>query len=969
MKKQIIAAIAAALVAFGAASAAYAAETDATASANAEQVGVTAAENESTGANYPVITDFVCTDTGIRVYWSAYPGAARYGLFYLDEGGWHGIATTTSLSMEYEGLQNEKEYTFTVRALNKDYDFISDFDRTGKSCTFIAPPVITSLGNTDKGVQLAWNKVNCAKRYRVYRKDGSSGWARIGDTSETTMLDRSASSGTRYTYTVRTVTEDGKRETSSYNDGKSITFVAVPSVTEIYNINGGSVISWNACKGAARYGVFYHDEGGWHGIGTTSDTKYTVTGLRTGDVSTYTVRCLDSNGDFVSDFNREGWSNTYLAPPVISSLQRNTNSITVNWYKRSGAVRYRVYRKDNSHGWARIGDTDGTSFTDNSVRSGVRYTYTVRCITADGSAETSYYTEGKSIGFVSAPVVTDIVNGNGSSTLYWNACAGAARYGVFYRDAQGVWHGLASTADTSYTHKGLRHNTATTYTVRCLDKDGEFASDFNREGRTNTYLAPPVITSLGGGMDGVDVEWKKLAGEERYRVYRKDSSHGWARVGETTEARFTDATAKSGVKYSYTVRSITADSSKETSYYNDGKSLYYVATPKITEAYNGNGSVTLYWKECGGADAYRVFMLTDEGWKGLGNTSSTQFTHEGLKGSQTVTYTVRCLDKNGDFISSYDKNGYANRYIEPPAITSVAKAGNGYQVNWNAVPDISSYRLYRRTVTSGWARLSDSVEGTRYTDDTTQKDTLYTYTLRCLDEKGDTISGYIDDTVFYMNGAVANGTVTDHGSTYYFENGHFRSGYQRIGGKLYYYENGKIQKDAVVGTASEGYTYADEDGVCCESEEIKLAAKFMMEKCKGSTRYQRQKYGFMYMAKNFPYRRSYDHPKKASDIPALAIDIFKRESGNCYRYAAAYACLAKIAGLRTRMCIGTTAGLPHGWTEVMVDGKWYICDVDTQLPGYGFSDYRAYMMTTHVWSISPTAKFELTIKDGKAVWK
>ena len=295
--------------------------------------------------------------------------------------------------------------------------------------------------------------------------------------------------------------------------------------------------------------------------------------------------------------------------------------------------------------------------------------------------------------------------------------------------------------------------------------------------------------------------------------------------------------------------------------------------------------------------------------------------------------------------------------------------GNGYQVKWDAVPDISSYRLYRRTVTSGWARLSDSVEGTQYTDATTQKDTLYTYTLRCLDENGDTVSGYIDDTVFYMNGSVANGTVTDHGSTYYFENGHFRSGYQRIGGKLYYYENGKIQKDAVVGTASEGYTYADEDGVCCESEEIKLAAKFMMEKCKGSTRYQRQKYGFLYMAKNFPYRRSYDHPKKASDIPALAIDIFKRESGNCYRYAAAYACLAKIAGLRTRMCIGTTAGLPHGWTEVMVDGKWYICDVDAQLPGYGFSDYRAYMMTTHVWSISPTAKFELTIKDGKAVWK
>ena len=970
MKKHYVVAIAAALIAASTATAAFAAETgELPVSVQAEQqVGAAISEEDETGANYPVITDFSCTGTGIKVYWSAYPKAARYGLFYRDASGWHGIATTTSLSMEYEGLQNETEYTFTVRALDKNYDFISDFNRDGWSCTYIAPPVINSLSAASDGVKISWNKSNAASRYRVYRKDSSHGWARIGDTKDTTFTDKSASSGTRYTYTVRTLTDDGSRETSFYNDGKSITFVATPVVTEIYNINNGSVIYWNACKGAARYGVFYHDDNGWHGIGTTTDTEYTVKGLKTNTAYTYTVRCLDSDGDFVSDFNREGWTNTYLAPPVISSLQHTENGVTVNWKKCAGAERYRVYRKDDSHGWARIGETAGTSFDDNNAQSGVRYSYTVRCISADSSRETSYFNEGKSISFVATPVVTEIENGNGSSTIYWKACGGAARYGVFYRDAQGEWHGIASTSDTYYTHKGLKHNQTTTYTVRCLDKNGDFVSDFNREGWTNTYLAPPVITRVSSGVDGVDVEWKKLPGEARFRVYRKDASHGWSRVGETAEGFFTDKSAQSGKTYSYTVRSITADSSKETSYYNEGKSLYYVATPKISAAENGSGSVTLYWKECSGAKAYRVFYLTADGWKGLGNTSGTSYTHEGLKSSQTVTYTVRCLDGSGDFVSGYDKTGFVHRYIAPPVINSVVKAAKGYTVSWEAVDGVSSYRLYRRTVTSGWARLSDAVEGTSYTDAAAEANHLYTYTLRCLDEKGNTITDYIDDTVFYINGAVANGNVTDSGNTYYFENGHFRSGYQRIGGKLYYYENGKVQKDAIVGSSSEGWTYAGEDGVCCESEEIKLAAKFMMEKCKGNTRYERQKYGFLYMAKNFPYRRSYDHPKKASDIAPLAIDLYQRESGNCYRYAAAYACLAKIAGLRTRMCIGTTSGLPHGWTEVMVDGTWYICDVDAQLPGYGYGDYKAYMMRSHFWGISATDKFELTIKDGKAIW-
>ena len=971
MKKQLVVAIAAALIAASTATAAFAAETGGVSvSAQTEQqVGAAVSEEEETGANYPAITDFACTDTGIRVYWSAYPNAARYGLFYHDESGWHGIATTTSLSMEYEGLQNEKEYTFTVRALDKNYDFISDFNRDGWSCTYIAPPVISSLSAASDGVKISWNKSNAATRYRIYRRDSSHGWARIGDTRDTTFTDKSASSGTRYTYTVRTLTDDGSRETSSYNDGKSITFVSTPVVTEIYNINNGSIIYWNACKGAARYGVFYHDDDGWHGIGTTTDTEYTVKGLKTNTSYTYTVRCLDSDGDFVSDFNRAGWTNTYLAPPVISSLQHTEKGVTVNWNQCAGAARYRVYRKDDSHGWARIGETTGTSFADVNAQSGVRYSYTVRCISADSSRETSYFNEGKFISFVATPVVTEIENGNGSSTIYWKACGGAARYGIFYRDAQGAWHGIASTSDTYYTHKGLTHNRTTTYTVRCLDKNGDFVSDFNRAGWTNNYLAPPVITSVSSGIDGVDVVWSKRAGEARFRVYRKDASHGWARVGETAEGIFTDKTAKSGETYSYTVRSITADSSKETSYYNDGKSLYYVATPRITAAENGNGSVTLSWKACGGAKAYRVFYLTADGWKGLGNTTDTSYTHEGLKGTQTVTYTVRCLNDNGDFVSGYDNNGFVHRYLAPPVIDSVVKADKGYTVSWKAIEGVSSYRLYRRTVTSGWARLSDSVEGTAYTDATAERNHLYTYTLRCLDGKGNTITDYIDDTVFYINGAVANGNVTDGGSTYYFENGHFRSGYQRIGGKLYYYKDGKAQKDAVVGSSSEGWTYAGADGVCCESQEIKLAAKFMMEKCKGDTRYERQKYGFLYMAKHFPYRRSYDHPKKASDIAPLAIDLYQKESGNCYRYAAAYACLAKIAGLRTRMCIGTTSGLPHGWTEVMVDGTWYICDVDAQLPGYGFADYRAYMMKNHFWGVSATDKFELIIEDGKAIWK
>ena len=312
--------------------------------------------------------------------------------------------------------------------------------------------------------------------------------------------------------------------------------------------------------------------------------------------------------------------------------------------------------------------------------------------------------------------------------------------------------------------------------------------------------------------------------------------------------------------------------------------------PVVSDFENTATGIRVYWKAYSGAARYGLFYLGADGWHGIATTTSLNMEYENLKNGTAYTFTVRALNSSGDFISDYNRDGWSHTFMAPPAIGSVTKAEKGNLVKWNAVDGVNFYRLYRKTPESGWSRLSDSVEGTEFADTTAKAGNLYTYTLRCMDDKGSLITSYIDDTKYYIDGKVANGTVKVNGNTYYFDNGYFRSGYQKIGGKTYYYnEKGQIEKDAIVGSASEGYTYADENGVCIESKEIKLAAKFMMEKCSGSTRKERFKYAFQYMATHFPYSRSYDHPKYASDVAPLAIDMFKNEKGNCYRYAACYA--------------------------------------------------------------------------------
>ena len=740
-----------------------------------------------------------------------------------------------------------------------------------------------------------------------------------------------------------------------------------PQISGFSNTSTGTKISWNSYSGAVKYRVYVFNGKSWSRVGESTTTNFTHNSLRNGVTYRYTVRAMDKNNKFVSDYNKDGYSNTFFAPPVISSLQNVFGGVTVKWSKNSAIDSYRIYRKTKNTGWKRIGTSDSGSFTDTTAESGISYTYTLRALDAENNF-VSYCNGGKSVTYVKAPTINKIENTVTGSKISWGKCSGASKYRVYYLKNKS-WKALGNTSATSFTHNKLKSETKYTYTVRCLDSKGNFVSGYDKNGTSNIFLNPPKISSLANINGGVEIKWNTLKYADGYRVYRKTKNTGWTRIGNTEDNTFKDTNVKSGTAYTYTVRCVDEDGNFA-SYFNNGKSVTFVKTPTINKIENTATGSKISWGKCSGASKYRVYYLKNRSWKALGTTASTSYTHNKPVNGTTYTYTVRCLDSKGKFASGYDKNGTRNTFIAPPAISKVSKAGKGNLIKWKSVPKTAGYRLYRKTVNTSWSRLADVTEGTSYTDTSAKKGNVYSYTLRCLDKNGNLISSYISNTKYYHNGVLANGKIAVNGKPYYFSKGLFRSGYQKINGKRYYYNSkGEVVKNTIVGSKREGWYYADKNGVCCESEEMRLAAEYMMTYCKGNTLNERMKTGFLYMAKNFPYHRTYDHPKKASDLPALAIDLFKNKKGNCFRYAAAFACTARIAGYRSRVVIGDTLGSPHGWVEVLVNGKWLICDPDAQLPGYKVPDYKPYMMKKHYWTLNPHVKCEVTIENGKAVWK
>lgn len=178
-------------------------------------------------------------------------------------------------------------------------------------------------------------------------------------------------------------------------------------------------------------------------------------------------------------------------------------------------------------------------------------------------------------------------------------------------------------------------------------------------------LATPKITKAESVYGGVKLSWNKVSGAEEYRIFRKNGS-SWTKVADTDSNSYLDKNVSSGKSYTYTVRCISTNGKQYLSGYSKtGKSVKYVAAPKISKAESIDKSVKLSWSKVSGAEKYRVFVKNGSRWKALKDTTATSFTDNSVNYSETYIYTVRCINSAANsFTSGYDPNGVS---VKTPA--------------------------------------------------------------------------------------------------------------------------------------------------------------------------------------------------------------------------------------------------------------------------------------------------------------
>ena len=344
--------------------------------------------------------------------WKTVTGAAKYEVYRARSlnGDYIKYSTVTGTSYTNTSyIENGNTYYYKVRALKSDgtagaWSSIVSVTYRAASTGTLSAPTVTGGNDAQGRPTLKWKAVTGAAKYEIYRSYSRDGSYSKYSTQTSTAYTNSSylTSGTTYYYKVRALDANGNA--GPYSAAVSVTCrlkLSAPSVTGGKDSQGRPTLKWNAVSGAAKYEVYRarSRSGTYTKYSTQTSTSYTNSSyLTSGTTYYYKVRALGSDGSYgpyssVASVTYRATSSAVPAEVTMGKATAQGSYITVTWDKAANAASYRVYRRvNNSSDWNVVASSvSGTSYTDWNVEPGVRYTYTVRGVAADGQTLSKTY--------------------------------------------------------------------------------------------------------------------------------------------------------------------------------------------------------------------------------------------------------------------------------------------------------------------------------------------------------------------------------------------------------------------------------------------------------------------------------------------------------------------------------------------------------------------------------------------------
>lgn len=278
--------------------------------------------------------------------------------------------------------------------------------------------------------------------------------------------------------------------------------------------------------------------------------------------------------------------------------------------------------------------------------------------------------------------------------------------------------GSVSSSTTSFTDTSTKNKNGNyVYTVKAVDKNGN-ATRYHYGGVECLFVATPTVQSVSTTADNqIQIKWNST-GADRYRLYRKTNGGDWELLSSNisgSNSTYTDYKVVSGNNYEYTVRAGKYfDDDYILSSYNTGKSVDYVAAPKLKPVTVAETGLDVEWEAVEGATAYTVYrkpLDSEESWTKLQKVSAETLTYNDTTADSQGMYTYTVRAEGTTSRGSYLSAGVDYLILQQPDFTLTIIDENNYKLHCSKVPYATEYVLYKKGSDGKWQEIGTTSTG------------------------------------------------------------------------------------------------------------------------------------------------------------------------------------------------------------------------------------------------------------------
>ena len=510
------------------------------------------------------------SDCSFKLSWSAVSGADKYEIYLLGSNGKYNLMkTTTATSFTTAVATYGRKYSYKVRAVNSSKNIYSDFSNVVSATnTKLTVPTFNAVKvNSDCSFTLSWSSVYGADKYEIYLLGSNGKYNLMKTTTATSFTTAVATYGREYAYKVRAI--DSKNnvysEFSNVITGVNKKKMSTPTLKSIIvNDNGTFTLSWNAVTGADKYEIYiYNNNTGIYQLnGTVAKTSATTAYAPYNVKYSYKIRALDSESKVYSDFSNvvSATNKVKLSAPTMKDVVVNSNgSFKLSWNSVAGADKYELYIEQADGSYKLMKTTTATSFTTAFATYGKQYSYKAKAINSKNKVYSDFSNVVSATNKVklSSPIMKDVVvNSNGSFKLSWNSVAGADKYELYIRQADGSYKLMKTTTATSFTTAFATYGKQYSYKAKAVDSKNKVYSDFSNvvSATNNKRLSTPSNVKLTvNSAPSFTISWNAVSGANQYEVYLYQNG-SFKKIRTVTANKTTLNNPIKGKQYTYKIR-------------------------------------------------------------------------------------------------------------------------------------------------------------------------------------------------------------------------------------------------------------------------------------------------------------------------------------------------------------------------------------------------------------------------------